>query len=93
MRKQRVGVVRRLERVEPRELALRVPAQGPLVAVPVVDVDFDVGGAGAAGGDEEAAGVAADFGGGGGEGLVGEADVEEAEGGGKKVGLAFFFLL
>ena len=82
MREQPVGVVRLLERVEPRELALRVPAQGPFVAVPVIDVDFNVGGAGAAGGDEEAAGVEADFGGGRREGGVGEADVEEAVVGG-----------
>lgn len=46
--------------------------------MPVVDVDFNVVGAGAARGDEEAARVAADFGGGGPEGGVSEADVEEA---------------
>ena len=49
--------------------------------MPVVDVDFDVGAAGAAGGDEEAPGVSADFRGGRGEGRVCEADVEEAKGG------------
>ena len=44
----------------------------------VVDVDFDVRGAGAAGRDEEGAGVEADFRGRGREGGVWEADVEEA---------------
>ena len=70
--------MRLVERAEPRER--------PLVAVPVVDVDFDVGGAGVAGWDEEAA---ADFGNGGGEGRVGEDDVEEAGGFWKKVGSVF----
>lgn len=44
----------------------------------VVDVDFDIGGAGAAGRDEEGAGAVADFRGGGREGGVWEADIEEA---------------
>ena len=73
-----MGVVEVLELIQPRQLALRVPAQRPFVAVPVVDVDFNVVGAGAARGDEETARVAADFGGRGPEGRVSEADVEEA---------------
>ena len=67
-----------LELIQPRQLALRVPAQRPFVAVPVVDVDFNVVSAGAARWDEEAARVAADFGSGGPEGGVSEADVKEA---------------
>lgn len=58
--------------------------------MPVVDVDFNVVGAGAARGDEEAARVAADFGGGGPEGGVSEADVEEAGRGKARVSFFFF---
>ena len=59
-----------LELIQPWELALRVPAQRPFVAVPVVDVDFDVAGVGAAGRDEETAHGATDLGRRGGEGAV-----------------------
>lgn len=81
MRKEPVGVVAVLESVEPGQLALRVPAQVAFVAVPVVDVDFDVARLGAAGRDEDAAGGATYVGGGGAGGAVFEADIEEAVGG------------
>ena len=87
MREEAVGVVPVLERVEPRQLARRVPAQRALVAVPVVDVHLDILRAGAARGDEDAARAAADLGGGGAQGGVSEAEVEVAGGG----LLVFFF--
>ena len=73
-----MGVVEVLEVIQPWQLALRVPAQRSFIAVPVIDVDFNVVGAGAARWDEEAPRVAADFGSGGPEGGVSEADVKEA---------------
>ena len=75
MRKEFIRIVFSLERVEPWQLACRIPTQRPLVAVAVVDIDFDIGGAGAAGRDEEGAGGVADFRGRGREGGVWEADV------------------
>lgn len=83
MRKQPVGVVFVLERIQPRQLPFTVPPRRPFVAVPVVDVDFNVGRVGAARLHEHAARVAADLGSGGGEGIVWEADIEESVGLGK----------
>lgn len=78
VREELVRIVSILQRIQPRQLPLRVPPQRALVAVPVVDVDLDVGGAGATGGDKESARSAPDVGGGGGEvaGFL-ETDVEE----------------
>ena len=56
--------------------------------MPVVDVDFDVAGVGAARLHEETAHGVTDLGRRGGEGAVCEADVEETE---VFVGLVFFF--
>ena len=47
--------------------------------MPVVDIDFYVGGAGSARGDEKGTRGATDFGCGGGEGAVSETDVEETK--------------
>ena len=91
MRKQLVGIVLVLERVQPRQLPFRVPSQRPFVAVPIVDVDFDVAGGGAARRDEDAARAAADLGRHGVEGAIGEADFEEA-GVGRRWPVVFFFL-
>ena len=55
------------QRVQPRQLPLCIPSQGSFIAVPVIDVNFDVGGVGAAGGNEERTRVATNIGGGGGE--------------------------
>ena len=78
MRKQPMRIVLVLQRIQPWQLPLRIPAQLALIAVPVVDVDFDVARAGAAGRDEDAARVAPDLRGQGREERVSEADVEEA---------------
>lgn len=78
MRKQLVRIVSIFERIQLRQLPLCVPSQLPFIAVPIVDVDFDVAGGSAARRDEDAARVAADLGCDGGEGAVLEADVEEA---------------
>ena len=61
VREEFIRIVSSLERIEPRQLAGRIPAQRPLVAVTIIDIDFDVGGAGAAGRNEETAGGVADF--------------------------------
>ncbi len=78
MRKQPIRIIFFLKRIQPRQLPLSVPSQLPFIAVPVVDIDFDVASAGTARRDEDAARVAADLGSGGSEGAVSEADVEEA---------------
>ncbi len=67
-----------LECIQPRKLPFRVPPQRPFIAVPIIDINFDVAGASAARRNENTARVAADLGSGGGEGAVCEADVEEA---------------
>ena len=92
MRKQLVGIVLVLERIQPRQLPFRVPSQRPFVAVPIVDVDFDVAGGGAIRRDEDAARVAADLGSDGVEGAVGEAGVEEA-GVGRRWSVFFSFFI
>ncbi len=76
-----VWIILVLQRIQPRQLPLRVPPQRALVAMPVVDVDLDVLGAGAARGDEETPRSASDVRGGRGEvaGFL-EADVEETGG-------------
>ena len=78
VREELVRVITILQRIQPRQLPLRVPPQRALVAVPVVDVDLDVRGAGAARGDEEIPRSASNVRGGDGE-VAGfqEADVEE----------------
>ena len=78
MRKEPVEVVAVFESVEPGQLALRVTAQVAFVAVPVVDVDFDIARIGAAGRKEDVAGGAAHIRGGDAGGAVLEADIEEA---------------
>lgn len=72
-----------LQRIQPRQLPLRIPPQRSLVAVPVVDIDFDVLGGGSACRNEVAPHFAPDVRSGGGEvGGFLEADVEETGVGG-----------
>ena len=73
-----VRIVFFLKCIEPWQLPFSVPSHLPFIAVPIVDIDFDVGGASAARGNEDAACVTADSGSGGGGGAVCEADVEKA---------------
>ena len=84
MREELVRIIAILQRVQPRQLPLCVPSQGSLIAVPVIDVDFDVGSVGAASGNKERTRVATNIRGGGGEvGGCAEAYVQEAIGMGR----------
>lgn len=78
VREQFMRIVSILQRIEPRQLPLSVPSQRSLIAVPVVDIDFDVFGASAARGNEVTSHLATDVRSGRGEvaGFV-EADIEE----------------
>jgi len=78
VREEFVRIISILQRIQPRQLPLRVPSQRSLVAVPVVDVDLDVLGAGAARWDEETPRFAANVRSGRGEvaGFL-EADIKE----------------
>ena len=78
MRKQLVWIIFVLERIQPRQFPCSIPSQLPFIAMPIINIDFDVAGVSAARRDEDTAHVATDLGSGGGEGAVCEADVEEA---------------
>ena len=62
VREQLVGVILVLERIQSRQLAFTVPPQLPFIAMPVVDIYFNIIGASAAHWNEDATRFAADLG-------------------------------
>ena len=78
MREKLVGIVFILECIESRQLPFSVPSQLPFITMPIIDIDFDIAGVGAASWCEETTCTAADFRSDSGEGIVWEANVEQA---------------